>query len=229
MDTYILLKESVLNYDILSLIINYYIDVKYDEFQYGRCYQLVIDKSRNITFRNTSVSKGGVLIASDQNITGNYKINPRRKNVDKYIKERTRAEIIKEALLISITKANQKNISRKPRKIFNEWHKLDIQYSFENNFYLGRCVQFILDSNNKIYLDNIQKESGEIIADAHQMKAKMLRNTINNSYVCDCDICGIWYFDENRCQCGNRRVLLIGNDIVESLDDVQLECYTVCY
>ena len=112
MQKYLLLSEltdlegRTLCHDIITMLFNI------SDFEYGRMYQLVIDRTKNLENKPS-----------------------RRRKCGSYMKSKTKQEIIKEAYQIT-------NIFRKKykRKEYNEWFDLDIDH--EGDFYLGRCIRF---------------------------------------------------------------------------------------
>ena len=199
MEKYILLQtltdleNQALCYDINNIIVKL---MNISDFQYGRMYQLVIDKTKNIE-----------------------NIPDRRYECLNYIDTLTKSEIIKEAYVIS------KRLNK--RKINNEWHELEIDHI--GNFYFGRCIQFILDSNNKINIkDLLNKTELDIVQQAHEMKTLMLASKKGTEFAvrgCDCDT---WYVGDKRCDCGNRRCYLESKS-VRSLDDTSICEYVAHY
>lgn len=122
---------------------------------------------------------------------------------------------------------------KKKKKVYNEWYKLEIDKPItikcEDEFYFGRCVQFILDSNNKINIIDLFNEGYDVIGEAHEMKTLMLRPKEGDELSVDgCDDCNTWCVGDRRCECGNRRCSLAHQDAT-SLDDTSVYAYAECY
>ena len=182
-----------------------------NEFKYGRMYQLVIDKSKSIP--------------QSQN---------RKYEIIKYIESKTKYEIIDEANQI-INKHNNKKSNK--QKLYNEFANMELNEYDEyiDNFYLGRCVQFILDSDNTIFWKDIFNQEyindKQIIEKAHEMKSKILYPTIEigkKFYIKSCENCCIWYYGDTRCSCGNRKYVL-NHIIINSLDETDVLIYAEPY
>lgn len=174
------------------------------DFEYGRMYQLVMDKTKRIL-----PSYG------------------RRYRILDWMEMQSKEKIIQEANYI-ISNHNYK----RHRHIYNEFAKLKLKepLEYKDDFYLGRCVQFILDTNNKITSKEIfENDREEIVNLAHEMKAKILYPKVNDVYKVDCDECYVWYYGNKRCSCGNRRYSLYVLDTVNSLDDTELTSYPEHY
>jgi len=177
------------------------------EFKYGRMYQLVIDKSKSVPQSHN-----------------------RRYAILRYIKSKTKNEIIEEANQIVQKHINRKSNKSNKTKKYNEFANLEINepVKCQDDFYLGRCLQFILDSNNNMYWSEIFNEY-DIVEKAHEMKVKMLYPKEGDSFdIKSCD-CGTWCYGDRRCSCGNRRIELECDDYINSLDDTDLYAFGVAY
>ncbi len=175
------------------------------EFKYGRMYQLVIDKSKSIP-----------------------QCHNRRYEIIRYIESKTKNEIIEEANQIV-----QKHVNRKSNKTkkYNEFANLKINEPIkcQDDFYLGRCVQFILDSNNKMYWSEIFDEI-DIVKKAHEIKSKMIYyiKEGDSFKIKGCDNCDTWYYGDRRCSCDNIKFYLECDD-VDSLDDTDIYAYAASW
>lgn len=178
---------------------------QYTQFQLGRLHQLIVDRSKSVP------------ASHDRRIT-----------MARYIEELTQEQKIAEALEM-ITEGKLRNQKRK--KQYNEYldMNLDLFKGYENEFYLGRCVQFILDSNNKVSAIELSlKSSVEILTLAHDMKERML-DSHNDCVDCDCDECGMWSRDDKRCWCGNKRYWWVQTTYDISLDTLYVDGYADTY
>ena len=183
----------------------------FSRFYYGRAYQLVIDRSKNI--KETLYRK-------------------RHEECLGYMKFKTENQIIHEAFTIA-----QKFKENKRTKTYNQWSNLDIDkphnYICYADFYFGRCVQFILDTNNKIYIEELFSiEYHKVISKAYEMKTSISlpkdgdELSFDDDY-CD-DDCGTWTVGAGRCRCGNRRCDLAYSGIT-TLDDTDAGAYAEPY
>ncbi len=72
-------------------------------------------------------------------------------------------------------------------------------------YYIGRCFQFLLDTNAKITLDKIYNPIDEALA----LNAKIRCKPKEQMYdIKCCQNCSTYYYDDRRCSCGNRRILV---------------------
>lgn len=164
------------------------------DFEYGRRYQLVSDKTKIVPQR------------------------PGRKySILSWMSSQTEEDIIKES-------DNIANYYAKQERFYNEFNKFNLGYDVvcEDDFYFGRCVQFILDTNNKITWNEIMaKTHDEIIELAHQMKMKILQPKKGDLFhISECD-CGWWSYGDNRCECGDVRCSYVDGEVF-SLDDIEV-------
>jgi hypothetical protein len=86
------------------------------------------------------------------------------------------------------------------------WHPDKFHYKSD---YLGRCVQFLLDSNHKrnIGPDDL---SLDLIDEAHKWWERMCKPREGTKYhFKECDTCSSWTVGDRRCSCGNRRIDLV--------------------
>jgi len=74
-----------------------------------------------------------------------------------------------------------------------------------NNFYVGRCHQFIIDSSkyDPGFFDNIISEAQSIW----------------------CDDCSKWFYGDHRCSCGSRKIYLYVETLGITLDDTSISVY----
>lgn len=178
------------------------------EFEYGRCYQLLIDRSKK--FKH-SISY------------------PRREQVIDYVSNKSRSEIIIESYGI-INDFRKKNYWR--NKKYNQWHDVWINSKEEDYFYYGRCIQFLLDANNKNNIDDLLSDTyNDVITKAHKLKHTILLSTLPKEgevlYTKQCEERS-WIVGETRCNCG-RKLYLTYDDIVDNLDTTDLNPYAVAY
>lgn len=205
MEKICLLHEVIPHDDLFQTLFPLMINIS--EFEYGRFYQLVIDKSRNIKHSRD---------------------RPRRYRCSAYMRSKTKIEILEEAYAI----IDHYKYKRKSKVTVGDWWRISRIEPIVDDFYYGRCFQFLLDTNAKTTIDDLlAKEDDEVILDAHKLKVKILEpNPMSgDEYRVDCDECSTWYHGDKRCSCGNRRCYLSYNDYVESLDDTSLECYAEVY
>lgn len=213
-----------------------------DEFEYGRRYQLVIDKTKIIPPKHDrryqilghieSLTRDEI-IEESKNIVNSHqkkieiyekKIEIRQKYTDFYQKN---IELYQES--------GKKKVELRQMKIrkYNDFDKLNLEIpeSYKNKFYLGRCVQFLLDTNNKMeWNDIITKTKEEIIDMAHEAKTNILYPKEGDAFEIDgCYNCNYWSYGDKRCSCGNRRYYYYAMGPVSSLDDTELEGYPEPY
>ena len=157
-------------------------------FNFGRQYQIVIDLTKKV---NTTVNS----------LYGITKY--RREEVQLYITELTEEEIKKEAQFIIET--NKKHHRRFAE---NGWNNFDItlpekaeqflEKYLEDNYdivYLGRCVQFLLDTNAKLKLIDLLNNLETVQNDAHELRETLCykwfknqeSNTIRFKAYCNCE------------------------------------------
>lgn len=166
-----------------------------NEFQYGRMYQLVLDKSKA------------------------HKPEPGRgERMQKYIKTRCKEEIIVEAIQILLPYRNRRK----------DWHNLLENSPPNGDFYFGRCVQFLLDSNHKRKYEGLIVSRIATVKKAHDEKQRQLTPGIGSvefdvSNQCDTEEC-TWTYGEKRCDCGNMKFDLY-IEPVTSLDTTELTMY----
>lgn len=166
-------------------------------FKFGRAYQLVKDKSKNIK-------------------TDRWYRKRRHASI-MYMRSKTSDQIIDEAFEII---SNYKNSRSFKSKSPNEW--LDLVSNDGNDedcFYKGRCVQFILDTNNKISIKDVFSYNN-IYGEAHEMYNKILhRETKGKEYEVKIGSHYCTYTEGNRrCDCDDMRCYLDIDD-AETLDD----------
>ena len=207
MERFMLIQQltDFIDPDIINIICKHTIEIS--EFIYGRMYQLVIDRTCHVYTEKQKKQERG---------------ERRRDYVLKYIKLRTKYEIVKEALDIT------KYFSIKSGN--NEWNKL-FSYDCDYSFYIGRSLQFILDTNNKICLNDIIKLSADSIKRlAHDMKANILKPSEFTRVhirrrICECQE---YHIGDDTCLCGDVEMTVEFNNFVYSLDntDLDYEVYT---
>lgn len=173
-----------------------------DDFTYGRLYQLVSDKSKRF-------------------------VGPeRRYEIASWLKKSSKDEIIAEAIkilndyetkLIPIDNRIGNKLKRfqQKRKQRDEEESNDWAYPFKkqvidkisNPFHLGRCVQFLLDTNGKRFKVKSLTREDEIKRLMVEEKTMVLEKqigTVHISYsLCECER---YTPGEKRCECGNRRI-----------------------
>lgn len=115
------------------------------EFRYGRCYQLVIDNSTNDILLDYYDSK-----SDEFDIIG-------------YMNSKTKVQIIN--LALDIIRKNNIKLQHT-----NKYIPKSVKY--HNKFYLGRCVQFIMNHTTEISFDQLFTKSFDaIIGGAHFVKS----------------------------------------------------------
>jgi hypothetical protein len=200
MEKIFLLGELLYVIDIRHLINS--VVFKLSKFEKGRIYQLVIDRSKNIVIKEGRIY-----------------------NCDDYMNTKNKIDMMGEAY--TIIDNFRKGRKYKNGKKYNQWHQLHL---FSNdNFYYGRCIQFILDTNNNKDMNELlNKYISVIITEAHLLKTELLRPKIGDIFsVRGCD-CNEWSYGDRRCSCGNRRCYLEYKNVI-NLDDTELYSYVECY
>lgn len=242
MEKFLLLKQLI-DVDDINKIIFKHIIMNVDNFQYGRMCQLIIDRSKNITedkysYRREKCASYMKSKTKDDVILEAYTIINKFQNKRKY-------KIYNEwhDLNIStrISEFIPKNLEYRDLNDFDICIETSQQDYFIKRsishvkhedacFYLGRCIQFLLDTNNKINIhDLFIKTYSEIINQAHDLKELILMPKEGDELrISGCDSCSTWYIGSRRCECGNRRCSLI-HDSVGSLDNTSLNAYGECY
>lgn len=218
-----------------------------DEFEYGRRYQLVVDKTKTIPpeldrryqiLRYIKSLTRDEIIEESKNIVNSHqkkielyqkKIEIRQKYTDFYQKN---IELYQKSGEKKVECGHSRRGQMKIRK-YNDFDKLNLEIpeSYKNEFYLGRCVQFLLDTNNKIeWNDIITKTEEEIIDMAHEAKTKILYPKEGDAFkINGCYNCSYWSYGHKRCSCGNRRYYYYDMGPVATLDDTELEGYAEPY
>jgi hypothetical protein len=162
--------SAIFPIDIVRIILR----LMYDDFAFfhGRMHQLVVDRSRNIREKRDKY---------------NRIISTRRQVSQEWISTHSRSEINQEA--ISTIAFTLKNTLRRKGTLEynNDWYKIfdhmPINISVKSDyFYIGRSIQFILDTNNK-YRPNFKEatENG-IISVAHE-EMTMIQNHRKQKYI----------------------------------------------
>lgn len=213
--------------DVIHYIFQY---IQLTPFQFGRVYQLVADKSKNIkgdtiykrcdSSNNyiSSLSSRDVLLEAYQ-ISNDFKKRQllQTKKYREYVEYNQTSDEFKRPKI------------RKPsNKKYNEWYQLEIQHDFESYrydfkeslidyFQLGRYVQFLLDTDNTVSIKDILKTKPHEIRD-QAFKLKKARNTPSKGDILPVDYCncGRWICGEPRCFCGSHKCKLIIS--ISSLD-----------
>lgn len=205
---------------------------------YGRHLQIVINYSKMKTSKYSAY--GGLKRSSHR---------ARRYDISEYITRKSHQEILNEARKISkkiIDKIESKyhfkqsNITKLMLTEKINLYKLDFKFTpeiletffpFKNSgdylLYVGRCIQFLIDTNRKKYtyenLGTLIYE--EIINKAHKIKTKILieqRAPYRVNCHCTCDdhnLC-TWTPWNNRCDCDNAKFWFIMDLKSATLDDV---------
>lgn len=129
-------------------------------FVFGRLYQLVINRSKAVGLEKY-----------------------RRHRILNYIKGKSEYEIIMEGLAIAKT-YNNKNMKRYKSRQTNGWHSFTQKVPKEhmNNFYLGRCLQFVLDSSNKKEYSSLLIDEEQTINEAHNLRKLQVKKYIDNGF-----------------------------------------------
>lgn len=176
-----------------------------DDFLYGKLYQLVSDKSKQVTGCD------------------------RKYGIEKWLKQSSKEDIISEAIKI-LTDYETKLIPTGPRigkkmkrtqekrllNDKNEWNDwvYVMKQSFQpkkDDFYVGRCVQFLLDTNGHLYKSSMFKNPNQIVELMKKEKERVLFKQLDGQLIhisysmCECEE---WRIGEKRCECGNRRINL---------------------
>jgi hypothetical protein len=140
----------------------------------------------------------------------------RKYNIITYIEGRTQEQLNEEAQDIINLSQDDEALDMSPTP----------PEGYDDLFYLGRCVQFILDSDKRLGWNDILSME-DIINYAHEMKTEMLcpRAKECQSYELRSRYCSCgWYtIGQNRCCCGNRRCHYEEPDTVDSLDCLYTE------
>jgi len=191
------LLKRSLNNDIYKIISIFLIEINSTEFYKGRIYQLVTDRSKSIPLDRY-----------------------RKYHIKDYMKKKSQNELIIEAYEIIN--------SKKKRVKYNDWGKLfcNIDDSL-NNYYIGRCFQFLLDGDNKIEFDWLIKQNAdEIKKMAEEMIGWWFRPQEGDSYRSRCydDDCMYYYYGDTHCECGLTKHYVV-YDTLCNLDDVDCGAY----
>ena len=201
----LLIRELICTEDLKTIVLSIiYID-NITDFEYGRYYQIVADRSKYIY---------------------ETKYIKRRENIIHYMNTGSVDQIIGECLLIIL------EAKIKPKS--NDWYDITMSISIHNevydDFYIGRCIQFILDTNNNIKASElVNMEEKDLVFKAHEMKTRLLlvKDGIDIEFK-GCDYCDTWTVGDKRCSCGNRRCFLDYN-LLTSLDDTNIVSGVECY
>lgn len=175
------------------------------DFLYGRFYQLVADKS---SF---------------------YQGPGRRHRVCSYLNSKSKEEMIIEAREIANNYLNKKG-----QKKTSGWchFNQEIPAENQNDFYFGRCVQFVMNSNNQLLYDDLILNRTNTINKAIEMKTLQIYpkkgQTFDTHKICGYESNCTWSYGEKRCSCYNMRFYLEVYP-AESIDDVELEAYPSKY
>lgn len=212
-----------------------------DPFTLGRYVQLIIDFAleNNESYKLKLIS---------------YEKPGRRYSIINYIKTLTLAEIINEAHGI-YSRLNNKINGNGAFDFSISFVDLGTDYYYYEEedehdkqdepdkgyiFYIGRCIQFILDNDyENITLDTlINMSPDEIKTEALTKKQEKLLNQNSPFDVnCECDedcdehtngYCR-WYYNHHRCECGYRRFYWSGENIANNLDVIDLDGYPDTY
>jgi hypothetical protein len=139
--------------------------------------------------------------------------------VGRYMDNLNKDEVISEGLdLIYTSKRNPKKVNNQ-----NEWREIFLPVqnnSLYSDFYFGRCLQFLLDSNNKKSMKVICSQ--EIIGEARRIRTKHLtpKKGTELHHEC-CNNCSTWTLGEKRCDCDNVRCTVYFGSVSE-LDDTEI-------
>lgn len=192
-----------------------------NDFYYGRCYQLVSDKSKKI-------------FPDENEQYRNYYISRHMRNMKKW-------EVITEATII----ANEAKCSGKNYNLYNlglyvSMDDNNVCDSDENEYYdnkmqyFGRCVQFIMDQNKHTLINEFFGLTfTQVVERAHEIKYNVLKEYIEHEFehkynIKYCD-CGTWYSGSNYCECGHNRIDFYIAEYITSLDDPEIEHYPEPY
>lgn len=210
MERIFLLHELISVDDVVKLITSYMMFI-HSDFVYGRLYQLVRDKSTNI-------------------IGSQYR--KREKKCEEYMDALSFEDTVKEAysLLQRAYKFRKYSEWYGDRTIqSNGWDDVEVgnHKAVKDSFYVGRCIQFILDSDSTVDIKSLLvKENDHIVREAHDKKNEMLLPQEGERLEFrDCEDCDGWEVGDNRCLCGNRRCCLEQKSWVSSLDDSSISYY----
>ena len=78
---------------------------------------------------------------------------------------------------------------------------------WDDDFYEGRCYQFLVDNEEKIPVGYFSLVN---VAETHwhDMLMKNYEKEGTSYYIKCCDYCSEWTYGDRRCSCGNRRMML---------------------
>jgi hypothetical protein len=193
--------SAIFPIDIVQIILR----LMYDDFSFfhGRMHQLVIDRSRNIREERDKYNRFRI-------------ISTRRQVSQEWMRTHSRSEINQEAISI-INSTSRRALQRGD----NNWYRIFDYISMDmDNFYVGRCVQFILDTNNKQRPTFENDTEISIILTAHEKMTQIQTPREGRSMthkLCDCRG---WTVGNNRCDCGNIKCYLDDSENnLRSLDD----------
>jgi len=112
----------------------------------------------------------------------------------------------------------------KKYKYYNKTLELFYGNNRPNNFYIGRCHQFIIDSSkyDPGFFDNIISEAESIWCNILARPHK-IEGTIYDIECCD--YCNEWLYNDHRCSCGNRKIYLYVETLGITLDDTNIAVY----
>ena len=180
-------------------------------FNKGRYYQIVTDMSKNV-------------VTTTDPITGETEY--RRDKILEYMQSLSEEQIEVEA--IHILETNNKHHRRFPENgwnnivtvfpentlnflrrfcIVNSEGVLDItDRSRERLFYLGRCVQFLLNTNAKMRLLDLLNDMQSVVSKAHELRTTLCyewfkKHTDRLVRFKMCEKADYVYYDDHRCRC----------------------------
>lgn len=191
-------------------------------FTYGRNMQIIIDFSLNKCTKESSRFE-----------------HSRRHNIQNYVLSLHPDLIIAESRIIILRLSTKINKGKARNNGLFDFSECICNHDSDNMLYLGRCFQFILDSNrNTIFSDLIKLDIKEIFVQAESMKRMMLSKQIKSNcsiglstddrIYCE-DWCDGWDGKSKRCHCGNRRCQFSSYTSLAHLDDTDIDLYVECY
>lgn len=154
----------------------------------------------------------------------------RKIEIRQYVKSLSKDEIVEKCRELSDDKMPVYSIKEgeqpkvKKYKNYNKTLELYTGNNRPNDFYEGRCHQFIIDSSkhDPNLFDDIVSEAQSIwctiLSRSHQIEG-----TLYN--IKCCDYCSEWIYNNHRCSCGNVKICLYVETLCITLDDIDIAVY----